>query len=167
MKNYKFIQLITDRLDKIIDYKGIRIKEISQKSGISESQIYKILSGTSDTTLKTLFEILNAIDTPIEVLFNFNIPFEKKYSNLSTFESHNKMLKCVAENLKKQQYKLFRSQSITQQKIADNMGYCTYKYIGYLFNGRNNLYLNMKISTLYNIAEELKIENKIYELFKI
>ena len=161
-----FINLIGVRLSDTIHLKNNTISELSQKSGVSISQIYKIRSGKCDTTIVTLFKILTALQVSLESFFNFNIQVDQllKYSN--SIYSHNEALEVLTTNLKIQQLKLSRIKSLTQTNLAYKLGYTNYKYVNCLLNGRGADYINLKTSTLFNLSKELGLDDKIHYLFK-
>lgn len=165
MSTSQFPYLIGERLNDIIQYKQISIRELSSASRVSKAQIYRILSNSCDTRIETLFKLLNSLSISLYNFFNFMIPIECLFSEVLTSDV-SAVLKLLATNLKIQQSNLSRIKALTQSKLADNLGQSDYKYISYLFNGRNNHYINMKVSTLYKLAKELGLEKEIYLLFK-
>lgn len=160
-----FAILIGNRLNDILLYKNISINKLACISSVSKAQIYRILSGDCYTTLTTLFNLLKSLEVPIENFFNFSMPIEEIFDEMSIYTPSD-MLKILSTNLKLQQANLSRLKGLTQAKMADNLNHVDYRYISYLLNGRNNEFINMKVSTLFNISKELELENKIYLLFQ-
>lgn len=160
-----FVNFIGNRLNNILLHKNMSANELAHISGISRAQIYRILSGSSYTTMETLFNILISLKIPIENFFNFSIPIEEVFGQINISNSSH-MLEILSSNLRIQQANLFRLKGLTQQEIAYKLGHSDYRYINYILNGKNNKPINMKVSTLFNICKELELENKIYLLFK-
>lgn len=170
MEYLDFCKLISERLTEIIDNtkiddKKITVQKLSKISNVSQSQIYKILSSNCNTTIKTLHSILSSLGVSLENFFNFSLLDDALFNNYTARDS-SEVLEIIAVNLKIHQNKLYRVNGLTQSKLADNLGQADYRYISYVLNGRHNSYINIKISTLYNISKELGLVNEIYILFK-
>lgn len=164
MTDSSFNKLVGSRINEIMIYKNISANILSSISGISKAQIYRVISGNCSTTLKTLHCILSSLGVSFESFFNFSLSVKDLFINNSQIPLPE-LLKLIARNLKIQQSKMSRLKSLTQERLAENLGQADYKYINYIFNGRNNSYINLKLSTLYNISKQLGIENEIHILF--
>lgn len=161
-----FIKTTNQRLVELMSIKNITAKELSHLSGVSASQVYKILSGKCTPTIGTLFKLVSSLDINLQDFFNFKLPLKSLSTDNCTF-TFQEQLKSISENLKVQQSKMSRLNGLTQSILAEVLGQADYKYIGYILNGRNNSYINIKISTFYNISMHLGLENEFYTLFKI
>jgi len=71
MKKYEneFQQILSDRLSKLLSDKRISIVELSEKTGISRTNIYSIIRGTADVRLQTINRIAHKLDVPITYFF--------------------------------------------------------------------------------------------------
>lgn len=161
MEYIEFKEIVNDRILKIIDSRKLSIKNIIETSGISRSQVYKILSGKSDTTLVTLYKLLSSLNVDMESFFNFSILPEQIQKNKNNPESKD-VLCIVRKSLKVKQANLSRLKGLTQGTIAEKMGYTDYKYINKLLNGKNNLIKDMYLATLFSIVKQLGLEHEIH-----
>lgn len=163
--NNNNISLVSQRLKKIMVYKDITPIVLSQKSGVSVSQIYKILSTNSEPTVKTLHRMLSSLSISLEDFFNFSLCIKEIPVNDSQ-PTVNETLKIIAHNLKRRQTNLSRLERLTQNKIAENLNFTDYRYVNFILNGRSHNYINIKVSTLFKICNELGLPiNEIYTLF--
>ena len=162
---HKNIQLVNQRLYDILVFKNFSITDISNKSKVSKSQIYKIISGNHNTTLKTLYKILSALNITLSDFFNFSLPIDniKEHEIIYTF---NEVLDLLSNSLKVEQYKLYQLKGLTQSEIANNLGYSSYKYVNYILNGRRNALINLKLSTLFAISDELNLTQELFKYLK-
>lgn len=159
-----YIKLVNQRLYDILTFKNISIIEISNRSKVSKSQIYKICSINHDTTLKTLYKILSSLNITLTDFFNFSLPIDNIEEHKIVY-SFDQTLSLLSNSLKVEQYKLYQLKGLTQTQIANNLGYCTYKYVNYIFNGKNNTLINLKLSTLFSISDELNLTQELFKYF--
>ena len=165
MEFCKFKEIINSRLLSVMRYKKLNIPNVVEKSGISQSQIYKILSGDSDTTLVTLHKLILSLDVDVELFFDFSIPPEKTL-HYQKNDAENNVLEIVKKNLKTEQANLSRLKGLTQSKIAEKMGYVDYKYINKLLSTKTDSMKDMYLSTLFSIIKQLELEHKIHAIFR-
>ncbi len=161
-----FINLVGSRLKSCMTFKKIDARELANCSGVSLAQIYRVISGCSNTPIKTLYKLVSSLKISFYAFFNFEVPIDSISNdiNIYTFDDE---LKSLIQNLKIHQHKLSRLKGLTQVKIADELGLSSYKYIGYILNGKKNSYVNIKVSTLYNLCKCLELEDKLYTLFRM
>lgn len=164
MTDMDFIKCISHRISEILRFNSLAPKDISSISGISITQIYRILSGNCDSSIRTLHKLLSCLNISLYSFFNFSLPINN-LSDINSTYSLSEELKSVAENLRIQQNKMLRINGLTQEKIAEELGYTDYRYVNYILNGRHNTYINIKISTLYKLSKLLGLENNIHTLF--
>lgn len=165
MEYSEFREIIDSRILKIIDSRKLSVNNIVETSGVSRSQVYKILSEKSDTTLVTLCKVLSGLNVDIESFFNFSILPEEIPKNKNNDETKD-ILNIVRKNLKIKQANLSRLKGLTQGTIAEKLGYVDYKYINKLLNSKNNLIKDMYLITLFSIAKQLELEQEIHIIFK-
>jgi transcriptional regulator with XRE-family HTH domain len=75
-RNQNFIDQITIKISEIRKQKGIVHEDIVDRTGFTQKQVWKILSGESNPTISSLEAIARALEVhPKELLdFDFEIP---------------------------------------------------------------------------------------------
>ena len=58
-------------VDKIRIQKGLSIRQLAERAGISKSHVQRIEGGESSPTLEVMCRIAKALDVPIMDLFDF------------------------------------------------------------------------------------------------
>ena len=58
---------LTERIDALMAEKGITRTELARRMGVKPPVITRLLSGTENTTLKTLLRVAFALDTVLDV----------------------------------------------------------------------------------------------------
>lgn len=69
--------------------KGIMLKEVAEKCGISSSMLSQIEKGTANPSLNTIREIAHVLDVP---LFKFFMEPDKEENNISILKKENRKI---------------------------------------------------------------------------
>ncbi|MDV3053410.1 hypothetical protein NLV77_002353 [Staphylococcus ureilyticus] len=64
---------MNNRLEEIRKSKGISITQLSVKSGISRTTIYKLEDQKTNPSLETIVKISSGLNEKPEKIFNFNV----------------------------------------------------------------------------------------------
>lgn len=69
--------------------KGIMLKDVAEKCGISSSMLSQIEKGTANPSLNTIREIANVLEVP---LFKFFLESEKKENNIAVLKKEDRKI---------------------------------------------------------------------------
>lgn len=78
---------VGNTIKKIRTSKGILLKEVAEKCGISSSMLSQIEKGTANPSLNTIREIAHVLDVPI---FKFFMAPEKDENNIAILKNENR-----------------------------------------------------------------------------
>lgn len=77
-RNKEYIIAFGDQIRKLRKEKGISMEKLAEQADIEYSQIAKIEKGKINTTISTVFTLANALNLPVEDLFEVDFTPNKK-----------------------------------------------------------------------------------------
>lgn len=76
-RNQSFIDQITNKISEIRKQKGIVHEDLVDRTGFTQKQIWKILSGESNVTVSSLEAVARALEVHPRELFDFDFDVPK------------------------------------------------------------------------------------------